>query len=145
MGASRQVAEQLYAAIAAHDQRALSEMCAPTCEMIEPGVHLKGGEQIGTYMQAFFTAFPDLRIAVESMLEVDNAVATEVRFIGTHTGPLAGPSGELPATRKAVDLAGADFLTVSNGKLTSWHVYYDTGAFMSQLGLSPGPSEVAPA
>jgi predicted ester cyclase len=79
------------------------------------------------------------------MLEEDDAVATEVRFIGTHTGPLAGPGGELPPTGKEVDLVGADFLTVSNGKLTSWHVYYDTGAFMSQLGLSPLSSEVAPA
>jgi steroid delta-isomerase-like uncharacterized protein len=145
MGASRQIAEQLYAAVATHDSRALSELCAPTCEMIEPGVHLNSGDQIGSYMQTFFTAFPDLRIEVQSMLEEDDAVATEVRFIGTHTGPLAGPGGELPPTGKEVDLVGADFLTVSNGKLTSWHVYYDTGAFMSQLGLSPLSSEVAPA
>ena len=140
MGASRQVTEQLYAAIAAHDARALHGLCAPGCEMIEPGVNLTGGDQISTYMQTFFTAFPDLRIEVESMLEVDDAVATEVRFIGTHTGPLAGPGGELPATGKPVDLPGADFIRVSNGKVSSWHVYYDAGTFMSQLGLGSAPS-----
>jgi steroid delta-isomerase-like uncharacterized protein len=139
MGASRQVAEQVYAAIAAHNPHALEELCAPGCEMIEPGVSLTGGEQISTYMQTFFTAFPDLRIEVESMLEVDNTVATEVRFIGTHTGPLAGPGGELPATGKPVDLPGADFISVSNGKVTSWHVYYDAGTFMSQLGVGSEP------
>jgi steroid delta-isomerase-like uncharacterized protein len=140
MGASRQVAEQLYAAIAAHDPHALDVLCAPGCNMIEPGVNLTGGGQISAYMQTFFTAFPDLRIEVESMVEVGDAVATEVRFVGTHTGPLAGPDGELPATGKRVDLPGADFMSVSNGKVTSWRVYYDTGTFMSQLGLGPAPS-----
>ena len=68
-----------------------------------------------------------------------------MRFTGTHTGPLVGPGGQLPPSGKRIDLQAADFLTVSNGQITSWHVYFDTGTFMGQLGLSPAPSQAAPA
>lgn len=145
MGVARQVAEQAYAAMAAHDLRALTDLCAPTCELTEPGVHLRGPEQIGPYLQAYFTAFPDMQVEVQSMLETGDRVAAEVRFTGTHTGPLAGPGGELPPSGKRIDMQAADFLTVSGGQITSWRVYIDMGTFMGQLGLGPAPSHAAPA
>jgi steroid delta-isomerase-like uncharacterized protein len=144
MGASRQVVEQVYAALAAHDLHALNTLCAPTCELTEPGVHMRGPEQIAGYLQTFITAFPDVKIEPQTMLEVDDMVAAEIRFTGTHTGPLAGPGGELPPTGRRVDLPGADFLTVSNGQVTAWRVYYDAGTLMAQLGLSPAPPQGAP-
>ena len=145
MEASRHVAERAYAAMAAHDLRALTELCAPDCELTEPGVHLRGPEQIGPYMQAYFTAFPDMLVEVQSMLATDDKVATEVRFSGTHTGPLAMPGGELPPSGQRMDMQAADFITVSNGQIRSWRVYIDMGTFMRQLGIAPAASPAVPA
>jgi predicted ester cyclase len=86
-----------------------------------------------------------MQIEVQSLFETDDKVAAEVRFSGTHTGPLAMPGGELPPSGKRIEMPAADFITVANGQITAWRVYIDMGTFMRQLGLSPEPAQTAPA
>ena len=143
MGVSRDIAERAYAAMAAHDVAALTDLCAPSCEMVEAGMRFRGPEEIGPYLQAYITAFPDMGIEVRRMLEDGESIAAEVRFFGTQTGPMAMPQGELTPSGRRMDLETADFITTRDGKISSWRVYLDMMEFMQQLGLVPSPAEAA--
>lgn len=143
MGVSRTIAEQAYAAMAAGELDGMTKLCSPNCELHDLGMTMHGPEQIHAYMQAIFQAFPDMRIAVRRLVEDGNSVAAEVRFTGTHSGPLAMPSGEVPASGRSIDVEAADFLTIENQQITEWRVYLDSMIFMQQLGLIPEPAGAA--
>jgi steroid delta-isomerase-like uncharacterized protein len=145
MGVSRDVAERAYAAMAAYDVAACMALCAPDCELLEAGMSFRGPEQIGPYLQAYFTAFPDMRLDVVKMIEEGDSVVAEVHFTGTQTGPLAMPGGELPPSGRRIDLQSADCITVQGGRITSWRVYIDMATFMGQLGLMPEPTSAVTA
>jgi len=145
MGTSRAIAEQAYAAMAAGDIDGLTKLCSPTCELYDLGLTLRGPEQIAAYLGAYFVAFPDMRVEVRKLLEDGGSVAAEVRFMGTQTGPLAMPTGEVPASGRRLDMDAADFLTIENQQITTWRVYLDSMTFMRQLGLLPEPAVGASA
>ena len=44
---------------------------------------------------------PDVKGTVDNAAPTDNGVVLEVTWRGTHTGPLAGPEGSIPATGKS--------------------------------------------
>lgn len=143
MASTREVAERAYAAMQAGDVSALASLCSPDCVLNDIGITLRGPEQVGQYMQAFFTAFPDMSVEVRRLIVDGPAVAAEVRFKGTQTGPLVMPTGEVPASGKTMDMEAADFISVEDGHITTWRVYLDTLQFMTQLGLMPRPAEAA--
>jgi len=41
---------------------------------------------------------PDARAVITRMYESDDTIIVEGRLLGTHTGPLAGPDGDIEAT-----------------------------------------------
>lgn len=143
MATTRDVADKAYAAMAAGDIPGLTSLCASDCVLNDIGITLRGPEQIGQYLQSYFTAFPDLSIEVRRLIVDGNSVAAEVRFRGTQTGPLAMPTGELPASGRTMDIEAADLITVEDGKITTWRVYLDTVLFMTQLGLMPNAEPAA--
>jgi steroid delta-isomerase-like uncharacterized protein len=101
---------------------------------------MRGKEAFRQYMQGWFTAFPDMRARSTNRVVTDDAVASEVEFEGTHTGPLQGPPGTpgIPATGKKVRGKGTFFAKVSNGKIVEFHSYPDMAGTLMQLGLMPG-------
>jgi steroid delta-isomerase-like uncharacterized protein len=145
MATTREVAEQAYAAMQAGDIRKLTSLCAADCVLNDIGITLHGPEEIGQYLQAFFTAFPDITVEVRRLIVDGNSVAAEVRFAGTQTGPLPMPTGELPASGRRLDIEAADLITIENGQIATWRVYLDTMLFMTQLGLIPSPAAAATA
>jgi predicted ester cyclase len=66
-----------------------------------------------------------------------NTIAVRLFVRGTHTGPLNGPDGTIPATGREVVWDSVDWVKIENGKIASWNVYEDGMAFMAQLGLLP--------
>src|ERR1051326_8159080 len=85
MGASRTIAERAYAVLAAGDIDGMTKLCSPDCELHDLGMTMRGPEQIRAYMQALYPAFPDMHLEVRRLVEDGNAVAAEVRFMGTHS------------------------------------------------------------
>jgi predicted ester cyclase len=84
------------------------------------------------------SGFSDIAHRVESYVEHDDAFADEWTFVGTHTGPFALPDGtELPPTGKRVELRGMEFVQLRDGKIVVDSLYYETTAFLVQLGLVP--------
>ena len=96
------------------------------------------------YMTGWFTAFPDMRVTTTNRVVGDDALAAEVEFRGTHTGPLAMGGKSLPASGKSLVGRGAYFFRVAEGKITEFSSHPDTAGMMMQLGLIPQASAETP-
>jgi predicted ester cyclase len=103
------------------------------------------------YIENWARAFPDGKIDVENVVvEGDRAIA-EFTGRGTHTGTLKGPTGDLPATQRRVELKCVESYRYRGGKLAEGRVYFDAFSLFTQLGVgapaqgraagtpSPGP------
>ena len=124
-------------AIDTHDRGAILDTYTDDVEIRAPGTELDGRVAAAAWIDVFLLAFPDLHHDILASVEADNQVAAEVRFTGSHTGPLASPSGDIAPTGKTVILDYADILRFTGEQLQSEHVYFDQAAFLTQLGLLP--------
>ncbi len=140
MSAHEQTLRKYLEAIDAHDLDGVRASFTEDSEIIAPGVELHGKEEIEGWVRVFLTAFPDLKHDVRTVIETGDACVAEVRFSGTHTGPLASPDGEIAPTEKPFVL---DYVHVSRSedhRIGSDHVYFDQLTFLTQLGLLPAPT-----
>ena len=62
----------------------------------------------------------------------------EGRAIGTHTGTLRGPAGEIAATGRTMDGRFTGVYEFEEGKITSFHLYFDQAELFTQLGIAAG-------
>jgi steroid delta-isomerase-like uncharacterized protein len=90
------------------------------------------------YFQSWMTAFPDFHVSTTNRVIGEDAVAAEVEFRGTNTGPLEMAGNQIPATGKNVVGHGCYFARVQNGKIVEFHSHPDAAGMMMQLGLLPG-------
>jgi ketosteroid isomerase-like protein len=105
-------------------------------ETVDPGMGtVHGLEPFRAYLEAFKRAMPDAKAVVEQIYQAGDTIIVEGRFVGTHTGPLAGPDGDIEATGASVDLKFADVSRVESGKIVAYHTYYDQLGLLTQLGL----------
>ncbi len=94
-------------------------------------------DQARQYMQAWFTAFPDMRVRQTNRVVSQDAVAAEVELTGTNSGPMLMAGREIPPTGKRVVGRGAYFATVTDGKVVQFSSHPDVAGLMMQLGLMP--------
>lgn len=94
-------------------------------------------EDAASYMQSWFTAFPDMRVTTVNRVVGEDGLATEVSFTGTNTGPLAMGGAELAPTGRSVTNQGAYFAKVRDGKITEFSSHPDVAGLMTQLGMVP--------
>ena len=92
-------------------------------------------EEVKEYMQGWFTAFPDMRAQSYNRVIGEDAVAAEIEFRGTNTGPLTMGGMEIPATGKDVVGQGSYFVRLKDGKITEFSSHPDAAGLMVQLGL----------
>jgi predicted ester cyclase len=140
MGKAADVVTKAYERHDANDLEGNMAYYAADAELQAPGMQLHGTDQIKGVWAAYRRAFPDGRHTFESVLEAGEAVAVELSFVGTQTGPLAGPAGEVPPSGRAVHLRFAEILRVRDGRITSEHIYFDQLDMLGQLGLMPQPA-----
>jgi steroid delta-isomerase-like uncharacterized protein len=89
------------------------------------------------YAQAWFTAFPDMRVKETNRIVTDDAVAAELEFTGTNTGPMMMAGREIPPTGKTVLGKGAYFARIKDGKIVQYNTHPDVAGLMMQLGFMP--------
>ena len=89
------------------------------------------------YAQGWFTAFPDMSVKQTNRVVSDEAVATEVQFTGTNTGPMMMAGKEIPPPGKSVAGKGTYFARVKDGKVVEFNSYPDIAGMMMQLGFMP--------
>ncbi len=88
-------------------------------------------------LEMFHTAFPDMRITVDSLIAEADKVVDQITLSGTHTGPLMG----IPPTGKRATITASNIWRISNGKCTEiWHIE-DMLRLMQQLGVVSMPQQ----
>ena len=78
------------------------------------------------------TAFPDLNVAVETLVADGDQVAFAYTLTGTHQGPFQGN----PATGKSFRVRGVQISRFADGKLIERWGSSDELGIQSQLGLA---------
>ena len=94
------------------------------------GPGIEGHKQI---LAAYKSAFPDLRVRSEDIIEDENQNKVALRWTGqgTHSGELM----QIPATGKKVTLKGMDVLRIENGKIAERWAEFDALGMLTQLGV----------
>jgi len=96
---------------------------------------MRSKDEVEQYMQGWFTAFPDMQVRTTNRVIGEDAIAAEVEFTGTNTGPLAMGGMEIPATGQSMVGRGAYFARVKGGKVVEFSAHPDAAGMMMQLGL----------
>jgi steroid delta-isomerase-like uncharacterized protein len=136
MSRPRELVTQFYADFDRGDIDAAVAAFAEDLETVDPGMGtVRGTRPFREYLETFKRAMPDARAVVERVFEDDDAVIVEGRFVGTHTGPLTGPDGDVQPSGARIDLRFVDVSQVRNGQISSYHTYYDQVGLLTQLGL----------
>jgi steroid delta-isomerase-like uncharacterized protein len=104
---------------------------------VPAGQTFRGHEGFIQFMQSFKTAFPDCKLTVTNQVSNEEYVVTEFIAVGTHTGPLLTPAGEIPPTGKRAEWPVCEVWQMRDGKLASIHNYQDLATMLRQLGLIP--------
>lgn len=145
MGEAREIMDRLTAAVLAGDRSAVLRVYAEDAVAESPDAgRLVGRDAIADYLLGFSQAFPDLRFEMAAELDAGETAVDEGYMIGTHTGPLVTPDGEVPATGRAIRLRECDVLTARDGLAIEHRFYFDQLEFMTQLGLSQEQTIVLP-
>jgi len=106
-------------------------------EVVAPNASVHGREEVLGFLGVFWDAFPDGRLEMLGLLAEGSVVAAEGRFIGTHTGVMRTPAGDVAATGRQVDLRWTSAYQVRGDELASEHLYFDQAELLGQLGLMP--------
>ena len=78
-------------------------------------IRAHGPDEIVRGIAAYGKAFPQRRHELSLILEAGATVALEGEWVATHSGPLATPDGELPATGRTVRVPFAAVIRVAGG------------------------------
>jgi steroid delta-isomerase-like uncharacterized protein len=91
----------------------------------------KGIPGLKQFLSMVSTAFPDVQVRVEQILEADDWVVVRLSISGTQTGVLLGT---IPPSGKHAIWTGIDILKFENGKITDRWSQRDLLGMMRQIG-----------
>ena len=132
-----QMLETHYAGVNSGDLDAALSVFDPECEIVTPDGTMTGAAAQRAIGETFRTAAPDNRLKALRTFEAGDTIIVEGVYSGTHTGPLVGPAGTIPATGRAFSFPFVDILQARDGKFVSHRIYWDNVTFLAQLGLMP--------
>jgi steroid delta-isomerase-like uncharacterized protein len=98
---------------------------------------LQGVGDIILCWQGWKQAMPDVKGTVTIACATGDTVVIEVTWKGTHTGPLQGPRGTVPATGKQQTTRSGWIMNFEDGKIKESRNYFDMLSFLQQLGVLP--------
>jgi steroid delta-isomerase-like uncharacterized protein len=140
MGAQNNVetARAMYDAFSRGDLDAAAEQAADDVEVsfVPTGQLFRGRAGFVDFMRGHRAAFPDIRIEVTNQIAAGDDLVNEFVAHGTHTGPLATPTGDIPPTGRSVTISVCEVQRYRDGKLISIHNYQDLASVLQQLGLT---------
>jgi steroid delta-isomerase-like uncharacterized protein len=83
--------------------------------------------------EIFTTAFPDIHIEIDDVVDAGDKVGERLTITGTHQGELLG----VPATGKVINVSALAIHKAAAGRCTEVWFYLDEMAMMQQLGVIP--------
>jgi predicted ester cyclase len=105
-----------------------------------PG-QVQGPQGYRMYFSGLRTAFPDLKVAPETLVADDDSIAFAYTITGTQTGPLMG----IPPTGKKIKIRGMQISKFKDGKMVERWGSSDELGLLQQLGVAPLPAQARSA
>ena len=133
MPTNTELAQQIFAAINAHDVEALKGIWADDVEERFPDKTCRGKAELGAHFEGLFAAMPDFHMELVSSVEEGETVFARWKLTGTHRGVFNG----IDPTGNEITLDGMDQFTFRDGKMASNFVIFDQMDVGRQLGLLP--------
>jgi predicted ester cyclase len=132
---ANELAEQVWDAVFAGRIEELGRLFADDAQMVTATASVSGLEYICGVFRRHHESYPDMKHEILTVTEDDDAACREVRFTGTHLGPLRNPrtGGVIPPTGRTVTWVAAEVVRAEHGAITAWHAYFDRMALMEQL------------
>lgn len=121
-----------------HDAKAVAQLYSQDATIWDPSLPepLRGRQAVEEWHAAMLRAFPDMSLEFTNVFGAGDYVAAEIVGRGTHTGPLAGPQGEIPPTGKRIEVRGCFVGRITpDGQCAEDRSYFDYASMMQQLGL----------
>jgi steroid delta-isomerase-like uncharacterized protein len=133
------VAGEYVDAFNAADWQRFKATLAPDIVYEEAGTQrrIQGVEEYVQLCQGWKQAFPDATGTIMQALAGDNLVAQEVAWEGTHSGPLVGPAGTIPASGRRVVSPATLWITFQGDKVKEVHHHLDLMGLLQQIGALP--------
>jgi steroid delta-isomerase-like uncharacterized protein len=132
MSQVREVLDGIYEAINTGDAALLDRVVA--ADYIEHSEGFQGVEPFKQQITAFRTAFPDLHVTIDDVLDADGSrFASRTTVTGTHTGELMG----MPGTGKRISVESVDIGRVENGQAKERWGGLNMFSLLTQLGVIP--------
>jgi steroid delta-isomerase-like uncharacterized protein len=134
-----QVANGVVEAFNGSDWERCQAILAPDAvhDEIASARRMNGASEIIALWQSWKAAMPDLKGSVTNAVASGNAVVLEVTWQGTHTGPLVGPQGTIPASGKPQTTYSSWVLRFDRGQIQESRLYFDMLSFLQQIGVLP--------
>lgn len=137
MGQPTDVVRNKFAALNAQDASRMAGYFGPSVEKQVPGAVLHGRDEVAGFVAVFWEAFPDIKLAITAEVEEGSAVMVQGRITGTHLGTFHTPAGDMPPTRRHVDLSFSDYYRLEGGLIVESHLHLDRLELLEQLGATP--------
>ncbi|GAA0825668.1 ester cyclase [Streptosporangium amethystogenes subsp. fukuiense] len=133
---ARKVRDRYTAAFNAHDIDALLRTVSPIGVTVSPEGLSQGHEELASYLEQFWEAFPDVHAVIMESFDVGDVAIDELLMVGTHTGPYMLPDGQvITASGRPISLRCCYICTIENGLIVSLRLYFDQSELRAQLGL----------
>lgn len=139
---NKDVIRQAHARLQAGDIDGFKALISPNyrrhCQAMPPGLQeIHGTEEFFGFIEEFIKAVPVYTDSLSNMIAEGDRVA----YVSTLKGTMTGPMGGFPATGKSFTLDNIIIQRLEDGKVVETWVSWDNVAFLSQLGLMPGPPD----
>ena len=95
------------------------------------------GEHLGDSIVLTGKLAPDVHRELHRVHVMGNVVAVELSIRGTFTGTFETPAGVIQPTGAKLDIPGADFWYVEDGKIKEFNCYVGLSIMLAQLGVNP--------
>ena len=138
-----QVVNEWAARLDAGDLDRSSELVADDVEWANPVASVRGRDELRALLGVVWTAIPDFKHDVSDLVASGDVVALRGTARGTHSGPLAGPMGEVPASGRSISFPFAAWARVEDGLIREFRGYWDVMGFLQQVGALPEPAATA--
>lgn len=136
MGAALDVVLRSDEGYEAQDAAAVRATLSADVEWTIPGAVFSGIDQVMGLFEGFWEAFPDMHLAHIRTLEDGGFVVVRATASGTHLGTLHTPEGEIPPTKRRMEVQYSEHYQVSGGLIVGGWLFFDRLELLEQLGVN---------
>ncbi len=132
-----EIARRLYEHWNAREFERVAELIADDGEivLVGSGTRFRGPQGSIEFSRMWADGFPDGNVTIDRVIASGDTVVLEFTGIGTQTGTLRGPGGDIPATGRSVTLNLCDVHDIHDGKIQKISSYFDSASLLQQLGV----------